>query len=101
MISKDDVKHIASLARLRLNEKEIEKFQKELGAILDYIEKLKEVDVSEVSPTTHPRLSENVMREDVVQKKDESFREKLLNLFPEREGNFLKIKKVLKKDESF
>jgi len=53
MISKEEVQHIAKLARLGLTEKEIKKFQKELSSILDYIEKLKEVDVSSIEPTSH------------------------------------------------
>ncbi|MDP2664107.1 MAG: Asp-tRNA(Asn)/Glu-tRNA(Gln) amidotransferase subunit GatC, partial [bacterium] len=48
MISKEEVKHIAKLARLGLSDKEIGKFQKDLSSILDYVEKLKKVDVSGV-----------------------------------------------------
>jgi len=53
MISKEEVKHIAKLARLGLSDKEIGEFQKELSKILNYIEKLKEVDISNVKPTSH------------------------------------------------
>ena len=63
MISKEEVKHIAKLARLGLSEKETEKFQKELSSILDYIEKLKEVDVSGVPEMTHAVETKNVFRE--------------------------------------
>ena len=54
MITKEAVKHIAQLARLGLSEKEIGKYQKELSSILDYVEKLKRVDVSGVEATSHP-----------------------------------------------
>ena len=53
MISKKEVEHIAKLARIGLTSGEIEKFQKELSSILDYFEKLEEVDVSEAEPTSH------------------------------------------------
>ena len=53
MIIRKEVEHIAKLARLGLSEREIEKMRGELSKILDYIEKLKEVDVSEVEPTSH------------------------------------------------
>ncbi len=85
MISKEEVKHIAKLARLGLTEKEIEKFQKELSSILDYVEKLKEVDVSKVEPTSHPLKMENVMRKDEVSK----FNKKLID-------GHLKVKSILK-----
>ncbi len=85
MISKKEVKHIAKLARLGLAEKEIEKFQKELSSVLDYIEKLKEVDISKVEPTSHPLRVENVMRKDEVSK----FNKKLID-------GHLKVKSILK-----
>ncbi len=93
MITKKEVQHIAKLARLGLREKEIEKFQKELSSILDYIEKLKEVDVSNVEPTYHPLKIENVMRADEIEKtKPES--KKLLELMPEKKDRYLKVKSV-------
>jgi aspartyl-tRNA(Asn)/glutamyl-tRNA(Gln) amidotransferase subunit C len=68
MISKEKVKRIAKLARLALSEKEVENYQKELSKILEYIEKLKEVDVSKIEPVFHPLKIKNVMREDVEAK---------------------------------
>jgi aspartyl-tRNA(Asn)/glutamyl-tRNA(Gln) amidotransferase subunit C len=64
MLTKNEVQHIVKLARLGLTEQEIAKYQKDLSAILDYIEKLKEVDIREVEPTSHSVLLENVKRED-------------------------------------
>ncbi|MFH1181103.1 MAG: Asp-tRNA(Asn)/Glu-tRNA(Gln) amidotransferase subunit GatC [bacterium] len=83
MLSKQEVQHIAKLARLGLTEKEIEKFQKDLSQILNYVEKLKEVDVEEIEPTSHSVVVENITR------KDESFKfnKKLI------EG-YLKVKSV-------
>jgi aspartyl-tRNA(Asn)/glutamyl-tRNA(Gln) amidotransferase subunit C len=85
MISKEEVEHIAKLARLGLTEKEIGKFQKELSLILDYVEKLKEVDVSKVEPTSHLLRVENVMRKDEVSK----FNKKLID-------GHLKVRSILK-----
>jgi aspartyl/glutamyl-tRNA(Asn/Gln) amidotransferase C subunit len=95
MISKQEVQHIAKLARLGLSEKEIEKFQKELSSILDYIEKLKEVDISEVKPMSHSITSESVMRDDVGEDKQENENEKLLKSAPERKERHIKVKQVL------
>jgi len=96
MIKKEEVKHIAKLARLRLTEKEVEKFQKELSSILDYFEKLKEVDVSEIEPTSHPFQMENVMRNDESSAfvKATAGKEKLLELAPETKEGYLKVKSI-------
>ena len=62
MITREEVQHIAKLARLGLTEQEVEKYQKELSAILGYIEKLKEVDVSKVEPTSQAVFLENIFK---------------------------------------
>ncbi len=87
MITKEEVKHIAKLARLGLTEKELKKHQKEFSKILDYIEKLKEVDASEVELTAYPRLVENVMRKDEASK-FHTQDQKLID-------GFLKVKSIL------
>lgn len=94
MLSKKEVQHIAKLARLGLREKEIEKFQKELSLILDYVEKLKEVDIEGVEPTSHSILVENVMRKDEEGKKQITINKKLMELAPETKDGYLKVKSV-------
>lgn len=96
MLSKEEVKHIAKLARLGLTEKEIGKYQKELSSILDYIEKLKEVDVSKVEPTSHSIRVENIEREDAESKRQEAGNRKLMELAPETKQGFLKVKSIFK-----
>jgi len=94
MISKEEVKKVAKLARLGLTENEIDKFQKDLSSILDYFEKLKEVDVSQVQATSHSMKIENVMRNDESSKfKVQS--SKLLDLAPETKNGYLKTKSIL------
>ena len=53
-ISRDDVLHVARLARLQIPEDEIERVQKQLGAILEAVGKVAELDLSDVEPTSHP-----------------------------------------------
>lgn len=65
-LTKDQVKHVAALARLGLSDVETEKFQSQLSGILDYVEQLGEVDTEGVSPTAQVTGLLNVMREDVV-----------------------------------
>jgi aspartyl-tRNA(Asn)/glutamyl-tRNA(Gln) amidotransferase subunit C len=94
MISKEKVQHIANLARIGLTEREIKKFQKELSAILDYVEKLKEVNIDAIEPTSHSILVENVMRKDEIVKNKEDENIKLLKLSPEIKESYLKVKSI-------
>lgn len=64
-LTKDQVKHVAALARLGLSTAETEKFQSQLSGILDYVEQLGEVDTEGVSSTAQVTGLLNVMREDV------------------------------------
>ncbi|MEA3188328.1 MAG: aspartyl-tRNA(Asn)/glutamyl-tRNA(Gln) amidotransferase subunit [Chthoniobacter sp.] len=61
-----DVRYTAQLARLRLSEEEIETFQTQLSQVLEYIEKLRTLDVSNVEPTAHAYPTFNVFREDIA-----------------------------------
>ncbi|OGZ19310.1 MAG: asparaginyl/glutamyl-tRNA amidotransferase subunit C [Candidatus Nealsonbacteria bacterium RBG_13_38_11] len=94
MISKEEVQHIAKLARLGLTDQEIEKYQKELSLILDYFEKLKEVNISGIEPTSHSIKVENVLRKDESKGKGSS--RKLIESFPDRKEDYLKVKSILK-----
>lgn len=66
MISNDTVKYIASLSRLHIEEAELSRLGGELQNILQYVDQLKELDVSAVSPTSHVFKMENIFRDDVV-----------------------------------
>jgi len=94
MISKQDVEHIAKLARLGLTPLEVKKFQGELSKILDYIEKLREVDVSKTEPTFHSIKIENVTREDEPKEKKLELRKKLVEIAPEKKEGYLKTKPI-------
>lgn len=63
---KINVPHVAKLANLPLTEKEIEKFEKQLSAVLQYIEKLNEVDTKNVQPTSQVTGLENITRQDAA-----------------------------------
>lgn len=64
MLSRDEIIHLAELARIRLTEEEIERFGKELPAVISFVEKLKEVEVGEIEPVTGGTLLHNVLRAD-------------------------------------
>ena len=63
-ISRDEVLHVARLARLELSEDELERFAGQLDAILDAVGKVSELDLSGVEPTLHPLALSNVWAED-------------------------------------
>lgn len=65
-ISKEEVKHVAHLARLAITEEDAEKFAVQLGKITDFVEQLNELDTTNVEPTSHVLPLVNVMREDVA-----------------------------------
>jgi aspartyl-tRNA(Asn)/glutamyl-tRNA(Gln) amidotransferase subunit C len=67
-ISKDQVKHVANLARLAITEEETEKFTKQLDAIITFAEQLNELNTENVEPTYHVLDMKNVLREDKAQK---------------------------------
>jgi len=97
-ISKKEVEYIAHLARLQLSEEEYEKLSFQLTTILGYVEKLRELDTTNVSPLFHVVPLKNVFREDnsfVFQNVEE-----ILNNAPEAistapKGKFFKVKKVV------
>lgn len=95
MISKKEVEHVAKLARLGFSWKEIEKMQAELALILDYFDLLKEVDVSQVSPTSHSILLENVDREDIFKEESSETVNKMLAGAPAKEKGHIKVKGIL------
>lgn len=92
-IDKDTVRHVALLGRLELNEEKIESFTKELDAILSYVEKLNELDVSNVPPTSHSLKLENVFREDVA--KPSLKPEEAVANAPAQEMNLFRVPPIL------
>ena len=93
MIDRELVRKVALLARLELKPEEEEQFTTQLGSILDYIEQLNELDVSNVLPTTRAIDVSNVTREDELQPYRD--REAILQGAPEQEGEFFKVPKIL------
>jgi aspartyl-tRNA(Asn)/glutamyl-tRNA(Gln) amidotransferase subunit C len=92
-ITKDEVLYVADLARLDLDEASIEKFAGQIGNILQYVDKLNEVDTEGVRPTSHAISSTNAFRED--EQGQPLDREKALANAPQKEdGNFIVPKVV-------
>jgi aspartyl-tRNA(Asn)/glutamyl-tRNA(Gln) amidotransferase subunit C len=92
-ITPDDVRKVAKLARLDLEEAKITTYANQLERILEYVAHLEQVDTEGVPPTTRAVEVVNVTREDAVD--PTPVREELLNLSPQREGDFFRVPKIL------
>lgn len=94
-LSKEQIQHIAKLARLELTEEELNKYGKQLSGILNYIDQLQEVDVAGVEPTAQVTGLENVLRDDEVCEWNKDEVEIALKDAPELEGRQIKVKRVI------
>jgi aspartyl-tRNA(Asn)/glutamyl-tRNA(Gln) amidotransferase subunit C len=92
-IDADQVRKVAKLGRLELTDAEIEEFTGQLGAILEYVEKMNELDTANVEPLAHCLPISNVFRKDEV--KPSLGTEATLANAPERDGPFFKVPKIL------
>ena len=96
MISKENVEHIAKLARIELTEKEKGKFSKELSSILDYVEQLNKVDTSKAEGMSQVTGLKNIIREDLsARNKKQETRKKILKQAPTKKGDYFKVPKIL------
>jgi aspartyl-tRNA(Asn)/glutamyl-tRNA(Gln) amidotransferase subunit C len=93
MIDQTQVHKVALLARLELTPEEETQFTDQLGNILDYVDQLSELDVSQVAPTTRAIDVSNISRPDVLHPWAD--RESILANAPEQEGDFFKVPKIM------
>jgi aspartyl-tRNA(Asn)/glutamyl-tRNA(Gln) amidotransferase subunit C len=92
-LTREEVERVAMLARLRLTAAEESRFAEQLDKILQYMEKLNQLDTSEVEPFTHAIDVVNAWREDSVTNQPDP--EALLANAPAREGGFFKVPKII------
>ena len=93
-ITEDQVKKVAELARLKLDNNEVKHHAKQIEKILDYINQLEKIDTNGVPSTTRAIEVVNVLRSDANNKFKN--RDELLNLAPDRENDFFKVPKIIK-----
>jgi aspartyl-tRNA(Asn)/glutamyl-tRNA(Gln) amidotransferase subunit C len=92
-INKSQVEKIAKLSRLKLTTQEVEEFTGQLSAIIDYVEKMNELDTAGVEPLAHCLPIHNVFRSD--KPKESLGTEKVLSNAPQTDGDFFKVPKIL------
>ncbi len=93
MLDREQVQHVAFLARLQLSPEEEERFTQQLGDILTYVEQLQELDTASVEPTYHALDTPQVTRPDQVIPWTE--REAILDNAPDRDEQFFKVPRIL------
>ncbi len=92
-LTPEEVRHNARLARVGLSDDEVSRFQNQLSQILEYFERLQEVDTENVPPTAHTLAMHNVMRDDEPHPSID--KEEVLANAPQREGDLFRVRAVL------
>lgn len=92
-VTPEEVKRIAELARLAVDEKEIADYVHDMNRILDYMDKLNELDTADIEPLSHPLEGSNVFREDVEKPSLKS--EDVMKNAPATDGEFFLVPKVI------
>lgn len=93
MLTPEQVRHIAHLARLNLTDADVEKFSHQLSDILDYFDRLKAVNTDDVPPTAYPLDLHNITRDDLEEPAAPT--EDVLANAPLREGNYFRVRAIL------
>ncbi len=93
MVDKETVKNVANLSKLKLKEDDVEIFSKQFNDILNFIDKLNELDVKDVEPFYEINIKERVDREDIPQ--ESLSNEEVLKNAPESEGGFFVVPRVV------
>jgi len=92
-LTREDVLHIALLARLGLTDTEVERFREQLSNILENFEILQQVDTTDIPPTAQSIDLQNIVRDDEVAKSLPP--SQILANAPQKEGNFFRVRAVL------
>ena len=95
--NREEVKKVANLARLKITEAEEEAFTTQLNSILDYFDRLSELDTTDVPPTTRAIETSNITRADRLSPFPD--KEELLKAAPEQQGDFFRVPKIISSDE--
>ena len=93
-MEKKDVEHLAKLARIAITDEEASSLAKDMTSILEYVSEIEKITGSKEKEKKVSSLN-NVMREDENPHEPGIYSDDLLNLMPERDGRYLKVKKIL------
>ncbi len=94
MMTQEEVKHIALLARIGLSDEEVTKYGKDLSTVLAWFEQLAGADTSQVAPIGHITGRSDVARTDQVAQAAREVRDGIVADFPEQKDGYLKVRSV-------
>jgi aspartyl-tRNA(Asn)/glutamyl-tRNA(Gln) amidotransferase subunit C len=94
MISREEIKKLADLARIEIPDEEIESLRGEMDSILDYVGQVSHFALASRDEFDNTQI-QNVMREDQNPTESQTYSKELIAEFPKRENNYLKVKKIL------
>ncbi len=92
MLKKEDIEHLATLARLAISEEEKELFVTQLDSVLGYVSEISAIATTHATPTAG--MLRNVLREDAHPNQGGTFTEAILNNAPHREGHYVKVEQI-------
>jgi len=98
MITKDQLKHLAELAKIEFDDKELESFLKDINQILNYVEEIQNLELEKFDPMIGGILQKIILREDEIKRVDIETKDLIKEQFPERKNNFLKTPRIITKD---
>jgi aspartyl-tRNA(Asn)/glutamyl-tRNA(Gln) amidotransferase subunit C len=97
-MTKDEILHLGTLSRIALSPTEVETLSTQIDAILQYVSTVKDI-VSDKAPEPNVGARYNVLRPDEITNKPGKYTERLLEALPQREGQYMLVKKILNQDE--
>lgn len=92
-ITRQDVEHVAALARLEFDDAALAQLEQELSRILEYVDMLQQLDTTDIAPLAHPFAAKAPMREDTARPSELS--DALLDIAPERQDRFITVPRVI------
>lgn len=98
-MQKEDIIHLGNLSRIKLTEAEVETFNQEIEAILEYVSVVKNIASDAVVSDKKVGAVSNVLREDVVTNEPGTFTDVLLGAMPHRDGKYMSVKKILQQSQ--
>ncbi|PIR98875.1 hypothetical protein COT87_02480 [Candidatus Collierbacteria bacterium CG10_big_fil_rev_8_21_14_0_10_44_9] len=98
-MTKDEILHLGTLSRIALSPAEVDKFSTEIDTILEYVSTVKNIVANDVGNEPMVGARYNVLRSDRVTNEPGEYTEKLLNAMPQRDGQYMLVKKILNQDE--
>lgn len=97
MINKEQLKHLAELAKIEVTEEELESFVVDINNILKYVQEIQNLDLSHFSTMISGPVQKLELREDQAKVCSEEIRANIIDQFSHKEGNYLKVPKIISK----